>query len=425
MKNKKLLFGIIGLVVVVAAVLCFVLWPRGNKKEAYIEAVKKSLGFNLDEVKEQFNLDNLKDKVRHITIEGTVSQDEKTAPINADIYLSVDKLFLNAKAEYEGNKEDLDLLYKDSKIYFTMKDVLENLYYYPVGNGESGEQTQALDYSKLLDIIDTNFEKIIKSKNIEVTDSNKIINDIEYSTKKYSYTFTGEDFYNLANNVIEDIKKEKDLYNILSSLMTQYQGKLGEYGESLSDLGVFKEIEEALSYTVYLKGDDVVSAEIVLFIPVAMGGKSASVPVTIVINNIDGYFQLYVSAVGYRLIEVEVNKKAGTLFLAINGEKIITGTISDNKITIESGDVAQIPEFNVSIEFDKVNNTSKLDFEIGTSKASLNIKGEDVDAFPNYDVSGAVPYEEATGNDKLILDSYFNKKDEYLNTEDLIEIPSI
>ena len=53
MKNKKLLFGIIGLVVVVAAVLCFLLWPRGDKKEAYIEAVKKSLGFNIDEVKEK------------------------------------------------------------------------------------------------------------------------------------------------------------------------------------------------------------------------------------------------------------------------------------------------------------------------------------------------------------------------------------
>ncbi|MBR4672416.1 MAG: hypothetical protein IKO78_04360 [Bacilli bacterium] len=413
MKNKKILYIIIAAVLVVAGVLlCFFLWPRGNKKEVYVEAVKNSMGFNLDEVKERLNLDNAQDKIKHVIFDGSLTQDGQTMTLNGDAYISLDEMYLSLNTKKDKEDLNLDLLYKENKIYIIMKNILDNIYYYALNNGTGNEKNSVLDYSKLLDIFDNNFEKIIKEKNIEVSDEKIIINGNEYSTKKYSYNFSGNDFYELADNIINDIKNDKELYGILSSLIGTYGSNLESFSSSFSDLESFKKIEEALTYTVFLKDDEVISTKIILYIPATLGEKTASMPVTIIINKVDGYYQAYITAMGMKIVELEVNKKSGEMFVALQGNKIITGTISDDKITLEStGD--QLIKFKLNIETDKANNSSKINFEFADRSGEFTIKGESVDKIPNVDVSGAIPFDKASDKDKAILDKFFNFKNEF------------
>ena len=428
MKNKKLLFAIIGAVLVVAGVLCvFLLWPKKSKKEIYLEAMKKSLGFDLSQVEEKVDYEKLKDMIQHTTAEGTITAEGQAINVKADLYTTLEKIYLNLVLSDNEKNADIDMLFKDNKMYFTVKDMLEKYYIYEdYGSALPSESIPSLNYEKLGKIFKDNFTEAIESKRIEVSDSDKIIKDVEYSTKKYLYTFTGTDAYNMLVNVIKDIKDDKELYDQLKSMIPTNGAMdfdaLLEQGEK--ELEVLKDINDLLSYTVYLKGDEVISTEIVAYIPTSMAGKKASVPVTIVINNIDKYYQAYLSAVGFRMFEFVADGVAGKLSLQYMGEEVINGTISDNKVTIKNASQL-IPDFEMSMDIDKTNNVVKLVLDALGIKGEFTIKGyENTKEFPNIDVSGAVPYTEATGKDKEILDQMFAQKDQFVEYQGL-EVPSL
>ena len=428
MKNKKLLFAIIGAVLVVAGVLCvFLLWPKKSKKEIYLEAMKKSLGFDLSQVEEKVDYEKLKDMIQHTTAEGTITAEGKAINVKADLYTTLEKIYLNLVLSDNEKNADIDMLFKDNKMYFTVKDMLEKYYIYEdYGSALPSESIPSLNYEKLGKIFKDNFTEAIESKRIEVSDSDKIIKDVEYSTKKYLYTFTGTDAYNMLVNVIKDIKDDKELYDQLKSMIPTNGAMdfdaLLEQGEK--ELEVLKDINDLLSYTVYLKGDEVISTEIVAYIPTSMAGKKASVPVTIVINSIDKYYQAYLSAVGFRMFEFVADGVAGKLSLQYMGEEVINGTISDNKVTIKNASQL-IPDFEMSMDIDKTNNVVKLVLDALGIKGEFTIKGyENTKEFPNIDVSGAVPYTEATGKDKEILDQMFAQKDQFVEYQGL-EVPSL
>ena len=428
MKNKKLLFAIIGAVLVVAGVLCvFLLWPKKSKKEIYLEAMKKSLGFDLSQVEEKVDYEKLKDMIQHTTAEGTITAEGKAINVKADLYTTLEKIYLNLVLSDNEKNADIDMLFKDNKMYFTVKDMLEKYYIYEdYGSALPSESIPSLNYEKLGKIFKDNFTEAIESKRIEVSDSDKIIKDVEYSTKKYLYTFTGTDAYNMLVNIIKDIKDDKELYDQLKSMIPTNGAMdfdaLLEQGEK--ELEVLKDINDLLSYTVYLKGDEVISTEIVAYIPTSMAGKKASVPVTIVINSIDKYYQAYLSAVGFRMFEFVADGVAGKLSLQYMGEEVINGTISDNKVTIKNASQL-IPDFEMSMDIDKTNNVVKLVLDALGIKGEFTIKGyENTKEFPNIDVSGAVPYTEATGKDKEILDQMFAQKDQFVEYQGL-EVPSL
>ena len=428
MKNKKLLFAIIGAVLVVAGVLCvFLLWPKKSKKEIYLEAMKKSLGFDLSQVEEKVDYEKLKDMIQHTTAEGSITAEGQAINVKADLYTTLEKIYLNLVLSDNEKNADIDMLFKDNKMYFTVKDMLEKYYIYEdYGSALPSESIPSLNYEKLGKIFKDNFTEAIESKRIEVSNSDKIIKDVEYSTKKYLYTFTGTDAYNMLVNVVKDIKDDKELYDQLKS-MIKVNGAMdfdALLEQGIKELEELKDINELLSYTVYLKGDEVISTEIVAYIPTSMAGKKASVPVTIVINNIDKYYQAYLSAVGFRMFEFVADGVAGKLSLQYMGEEVINGTISDNKVTIKNASQL-IPDFEMSMDIDKTNNVVKLVLDALGIKGEFTIKGyENTKEFPNIDVSGAVPYTEATGKDKEILDQMFAQKDQFVEYQGL-EVPSL
>ena len=428
MKNKKLLFIIIGVVFIVAGVLCIFLWPRKDKKEIYLEAMKKSLGFDLSQIEEKIDYEKLKDMIQHTTAEGSISVEGKSINVKADLFSTLEKIYLNLVLSDSEKNVDMDMLFKDSKMYFTVKDMLEKYYIYEdYESALSAASLPSFNYERLGKIFKDNFVESIESKRIEVSDSDKIIKDVEYSTKKYLYTFTGTDIYNMLVNVIKDIKNDKELYDQLKS-MIKVNGAMDfdalvDYG--IKELEALKDIKDLLSYTIYFKGDEVISSEIVAYMPATMGNQTASVPITIVINNIDKYYQAYLSAVGYRMFEFVADGVAGTLSLQYMGEKLIEGTISENKVTIKNA-TEYIPDFEISMDIDKAKNTVKLYFDTLEIKGEFTVKGyEDTKEFPNIDVSGAVPYTEATGKDKEIIDEIFFRKNEMIEEYQGLEVPEL
>ena len=371
MKNKKLIILIVGILLVAAGVLCFFLWPKKSKKEIYIEAVKKSLGIETIENKKD-ELNSLKGVIKHIVLE--IPGEEGTGTFDA--YVTEEKAYVLANVSEAGENVKFEGLYKDNKLYFTLKEILEHYYFLDAKIEKNDDGSAALD--KIEDIIKDNIVKAINSDNIVVDDYTKTINSKEYKLKKYSNTFTGEDVYNVIKNSLDDIKNDKTLSDLLFGAESDISAKINEG---------LKELESLKTY-----GDLIV------------GGKSVPVPITLSYSKVDNYFEAYVSAVGMKLVELVVDKTKGTISLKFNGEEVVTGIVAENKITVSTVGY-DLPEISVTIE--KNDNKITVKGSFMGEEFNMNITVEDVKEFPNVDVSGALPIEEATGNDKMILDNLF------------------
>ena len=394
MKNKKILIFIIGAILIVAGILCFFLWPRKSKKEVYIEAVKKSLGIEYAESKkDSWGLSE--GVIKHFTVSG--GNDEFNIK-SFDFYIAEDKAYMTGIIPVEGEEVTFEGLVKDDNFYFTLKDLLEKYYYFKTGSDEKTD-TSAID--KLEEIVKDNLAEAIENKNVKKEDTTRTINKKEYKVTEYSYTFKGTDIYNILKNIVEDIKNDKNLANDLFGESTAKNiDKTVE--ELLKSMEPLKEVGDIISYSVYLKSDELISAELRIYIPSGSGSQQMSIPVAIGYNKLDGFFEAYVSTLGARLGELVVDKKAGTIALSVQGSKIIEGTITDSKIVVNTTGKG-LPEIGAVIE--KGNGKYTLTLNVMGEEIKINVTSEEVKTFPSIDVSGAVPYNEATGNDKDILDA--------------------
>ena len=391
MKNKKLIILIVGILLVAAGVLCFFLWPKKSKKEIYIEAVKKSLGIETVENKKD-ELNSLKGVIKHIVLEIPGEEGNGTF----DAYVTEGKAYVLANVSEAGENVKFEGLYKDNKLYFTLKEILEHYYFLDAKVEKNDDSFAAL--TKIEEIVKDNIAKAIDSDKVVVDDSTKTINSKEYNLKKYSYTFKGEDVYNIIKNTLEDIKNDKTLSGLLFGEGSDVSAKINE---GLKELESIKTYGDLITYSVHLKGNDVVTTDIILSITSDVGGKSVPIPVSLSYSKLDGYFEANVSAMGMKLVELVVDKTKGTISLKFNGEEVVTGTVSENKITVSTVGY-DLPEINVTIE--KNGNKITVKGSFMGEEFNMNITVEDVKEFPNVDVSGAIPFEEATGNDKAILE---------------------
>ena len=411
MKNKKIIILIVGILLVAAGVLCFFLWPKKSKKEIYIEAVKKSLGIETIENKKD-ELNSLKGVIKHIVFEIPGEEGDTSF----DAYITENKEYMNANLFEAGQEIKFEGLFKDNKLYFTFKELLERYYFLDAKVEKNDDSIEALD--KIEDIIKDNIVKAIDSDKVVVDDSTKTINSKEYNLKKYSYTFKGEDVYNIIKNSLEDIKNDKTLSKLLFGDVANISEKINE---GLKELEGIKSYGDLVTYSVHLNGDDVVTTDIMLSITSDVGGKSVPIPFVLSYSKLDGYFEAYISAMGMRLGEVVADKTKGTISIKFNGEEVLAGTISENKITISTVG-SDLPEIRFTIE--KNGNKITVNGTMGEETFALNITVEDVKEFPNIDVSGALPVEEATGNDKMVLESllpaFGSFKDYFPNPEKLI-----
>ena len=169
MKGKKLIFVFVGLILVVAGVLCIFLWPKNNEKEIYTNALKKSLGIDLGEVKETVTSEENLKKVQHTIIEGSVKTPDGTFTVKDDVYAMVGKAYMNLIASDGEKNINGVMLLENTRLYFTIKDYLQKYYYYDLDSMTDVVETNEVDfdYEKLLNIIKNDFYDSIDEKNIK------------------------------------------------------------------------------------------------------------------------------------------------------------------------------------------------------------------------------------------------------------------
>ena len=382
MKNKKIIIIIIGAILLVAGILCFFLWPKKSNKEIYLEAIKNSFGFNAVETKKE----SLKGKNIHYTLEMEGFGD--IDPINA--FVTEGKVYFNGTLPASGQEYELEGLFNDDKLYFTIKDLLENYYYVKPDGSDSNSKDEAL-YDKIGDAIANSVTKTIKSNRVNVEDTTKKINGKEYEVKKYSYAFNGNDLYDIIKYLVEDLKKDKEFMSLIDKDGSFSSISVNDLLENFKSL---KSDENLLSYAVFLYKGDVISTDITIYIPTSSGSQKITVPVSVVFSDVDNYYEAYISTMGARICELVIDNTKGSINLLVSGTQVLTGTFNESKITLEStGNF--LPEFKIVIT------------------------REEVKEFPSIDVSKALPYEEMTDKDKTALEIFDLGSSELLDLDDL------
>ena len=207
---------------------------------------------------------------------------------------------------------------------------------------------------------------------------------------------------------VASVKKDQKLYNQFDNILKQFDAPYA-FGELLDELleqfNSFKEIDKIFTFIVYLKGEETVSTEIVLNIPTG----NAAIPVSFVINTLDGYYQIYLSVIGQKLFEGVVDYNGGKISLKVQGEEMITGSIGKDFVEIQFGE-------NIPTEF-KLRITKKDDsnynvvINVENVDADFNLTLEEVKEFPNVDVSDAVSFDEMPDEVKEKLEGLFGSKD--------------
>ncbi len=404
MKKNKMLFIIPAVVcaIIVVAVLVILLLPKKSEKEILTDSIKQSLGVTkIQELIDDSDYkDFFNDGVFHVNIDGKVKADGEEGKISLDGYVGKEQLYflLDAAAK---NKLNLEALMKDNKLYFNAKDITDKFYYEDLEKEVDLEQFNELakltedvnlDTEKLFELLSDSLENVINSEKIETESETKTINGKDYSTKSYSYDFTGEDLYNGLTSFVKKVKEDKDLNKQLGELLEKFElpyeinDLLDQLTEELKQL---TEIKKLFTYKAYVKGNDTISSEFSIVIP------EQNIPLKLVVNNVDDYFQVYASVLGQKLLDLVMDKGNEKFSLSVQGTEILTGKISDDYIEIHNSDV--IPtDFTIKLtikEKDKDTFKGNLKLVIDDVDVDFDIVSEKAKDLPKVDVSDAEPYE--------------------------------
>lgn len=419
MKKKKtwLIFVIVAFVLIVLGVLLFFFWPKKSNKEIYTEAIKQSIGItsaNKDIITDYQKM--LENRILKLTFDGDFTVDGKNEKENVELYLGKKQMYGLFNIDTLEKKINLETLFKDEKLYFTVKDVLSKYYFIEKSALDitSSQDDLELDTEKLVELLDDTLYETIDNKDVVKDESEITINDKKYNADKYSYSFTGTYFYNVVDQFVGKVKKDKDLYSQLKKIVeASGEGTIDEYLNSLvEEAKDLKEVEKLFTYTIYLYKDEVVSTVVSLDIE--------ELPVSLVVNDItvDGkvYKQAYVSAMGSRLIECVVNQTSETnldVVLSAMQQEILKGNITKNgndltfKLNIGTDEETQMViegNFKYVNEFDA---TGTIKMESDGEKVEYNVKVEEAKEIPQVDVSDSAPYDEMTDLEKEAMSLIF------------------
>lgn len=460
-KKKVIIISAVAVVFIAAIVLIWFLIPHGkDKKTVYTDAIKKSLGIKLEKeadekekgqekekkslIPEEEIADLLNGHVLKVTANEEGSEDKVELYIkDKDIYALVD-----AKLGEQLENNQFELLVKDKKIYFTIKEVLKNYYYIDPSEFKDIIDEKAVEkiMGKLEEYFMDSLSDTIKNSEVKKEDSNITINGNVYETTRYSYTFTGEDIYNLVETFINKIKADKELNDLIVESSKKLMKSLEEYDVDLdldfqffdlndikldelfdSLLDVLKPIKNdqpLFTHTIQLdENDEMISTT--FSINVSEG--EMTIPVSLTINSIVDkndrrFIEVNVSGMGMKVFCLtiqEVSDRTFDIKLDYMGQEYITG-----KLKIDKG----VFEFNLKSTDDKVyldinfkmdegyKGSGKIEYKFGEDpKKVINIKVEEVEEMPNVDVSNILPYDKMTDEDSEALKKFTEVTNYYID----------
>ena len=356
MKKGGLIVSLLGVVlVVVGSVLLLTSGPKKSNKELFTDAVQKSLGLfvnsNNDEGKStiESTISDIKEKISNniykLTIDASLTQDEASyGNGEAVLYYGKNQAYFKVNANSNDKVFNLQGMLKDDKFYFEFKDVLEKAYYIDkvsemfnvMGNNSNNTKLMEKVVNYLLD----SFKDAIKEEDVNIESSDLTINGKSYSTKKYSYTFSGNTLYNIVVNFVNKVKNDNEIVNELNKAIEQYGDILNEAGsikitkEDLNQLldqipemaKELKNIGNLLTYTVHMYKDEPISRQLSVMIPSEQG----NVPIILADYKGEGYYKIAVSTMGIEMYKLEAKETSANYYdlsLSMMDKEIVKGYI--------------------------------------------------------------------------------------------------
>ena len=426
MKNKKglIIFSIIGTVLVVAGILLFIFLPKKSNKELYISALKKSLGFvSGEEVSAESSFKAIQEKLEKSNYKLTINSESRQDEAGYSKSQSV-LYFGKDKAYFKGSKEENDLTYviesmfKNDKLYFNIKDVLENIYYID----KISEYMNSSDDSfsnKIAEYMCDAFVDALNSKDVTIGYSDKKINDVTYKTTLHSYSFTGETLYDFVVSFVKNLQDDKEIYKEIGKYVAE-SGVLGDFkdmkltrdqvnemlNEVIKGAESLKQLGSLALYNIYMYNDEPICTEIII-----TGQDAPTITLYNINDNDKQYVQLLVSNSYSEMFNFVYNEKikgTGEISVYQDGKQIIEGYIKEDNGSYEIklngvGDTAD----NYILLTMKDDNSGTIKIVSDTNNINVTYKVEKVDEIPEMDVKGSKPYEEITPSDESKIQEIF------------------
>ena len=449
MKNKKglIIAIVIGLILIIAGVLLLFLLPKKSKSQMYVDAITKSLGLEsshdnkieeeLKEIEKKLEKNNYK-----LTINTKETQDEAGYKYVEDIiYVGNKKMYLKETATANALTYVYEAMLKDNKFYLGAKDLLDNVYYLDKIDEMLGSTNKDDDsFDKMAGYIEDALVDSIKNKDVTVGSSELKVNGSTYNTTLYSYTFTGETLYDIVVNLAESLKKDKDFYKILNTIVKE-SGTAGgsftitkEVADALLDqiiasAGSLKKMGKVLSYSVYMYDDEPIGIMASVY--------SDEQPLTIeyyeVEKNDKGYIKLTASTAGNEIFSFEYNEKTkgnSDITVSTNKKEIVKGYLKENNGNYEFklyGTEDDSKYILITVNSDR---TGTIQIVSDLANRVSDFKLEKVDEIPEMDVTNSVSLDDITESDyeKLLtlaglsLQMFRNEGDTYFGTVNSLDM---
>ena len=452
-KKKGLIFAIVGVVLIIAAVLTIVLWPKKSAKEVYTDAIKTSLGFSKlssnDETIEKYKK-ILNDHIIKMTLQTSGVNNEEGAQYHnfnelIDAYFGKNNLYLKMDSTLDGTMNSLEYIYKNDKFYMFIKDVFSKYYYVDFSGSNDSRLLLNIDYEDIVNKLVDSLVDEIKEDKIVKESADVSINGKTYSAKKYSYTFTGEYLYNATKSFITKVRNDKDLYNKLNDLLNSYVNDktitLDDVFDRLINMSEsFKELGNLFTHSVYMDGSDVISTDLIL----NFNFTEQSIPITfgLTVNNVvengKAFREVYVSAMGQKLIDIVINQTSDTNYdikFSVSGQEMIKGNITKNdknvKLILNGTDLLPNKlklEINIEVKSD-YEIVGNIEYTFGNSNATYKFATEEVKEIPEVDVSNSAPREEMSDAEREAMDSllqrYYPSSSFMTDEEEIVNIDDI
>lgn len=290
-----------------------------------------------------------------------------------------------------SNKENiinLEGIYKENNLYFTLKDILNKYYFLPIE--ELSNETD-IDMDKVYDSILNSLDQYFTESKFVIGSKEIFINGKQEKTQMISVTLTEVDIIDLM----------KLIYNNLETVIDNENFK--EIKDSLNEIDTSSLDPILFEYNVYLKGYNVLKQELIF--------KEEEM-------NFSVSFEGEKDNISFDIKENDVSYITGTItedtisFKSADGNYSGTIKITNDEITDNS-----IKE-NINYEINIVNNGVNIKLE-GNLVEEVNNKTD----IPNIDISKSVSIDELSYEDiNNMFNEILNRFEKAFNLEELEDI---
>ncbi len=244
-----------------------------SKQYIFSTAMAKTFG-NIINSKEGFinnylvkDLENI-NKYK-ITIDNKITyNNEELLNLTGDIYKDLNSYYFNVNSNQNENSISLEALIKNSKLYYRVKDVMEEFYYFDFDFNMEETITDE-DINLIIKHIKNGVINSFGDKDIDKVKTVLEIDGLKFNTNKLSITLNESKLLRILINVFKEISKDNDAIKVFQKINKDITKQQIEEGikEIEDELNGFddKEMEDLFTLSIYVNvSNNPIRTEIVL-----------------------------------------------------------------------------------------------------------------------------------------------------------------